>query len=219
MNRVYHKSIIIFSVICNTVFPGVFRLLHRLSLVNSLILWSLKQILTLYPKTGCDFCRDQWPLRGEPRRPTDLAALGPRACPGHPPQSEVHGYLCIWTDQGPQRRLARRGAPDQGADAPRRRRGLAVHPPRPPSRLHHLGAIPAESTTPLRPLHLRSSRATRGGSRRGGTVARPRPVRAVWVADDDPLHGRRQDSLVRMQSPSLESRREDLSIAPRRPHR
>src|ERR1700687_2101619 len=59
MNRVYHKSIIIFSVICNTVFPGVFRLLHRLSLVNSLILWSLKQILTLYPKTGCDFCRDQ----------------------------------------------------------------------------------------------------------------------------------------------------------------
>ena len=55
-----HNSIIIFSVIYNAVFPGVFRLLLKLSLVNSLILWSLKQILTLYPKTGCDFCRDQW---------------------------------------------------------------------------------------------------------------------------------------------------------------
>ena len=104
------------------------------------------------PRGGPGFRRESAqlphpPLRGEPRRPTGLATTGPRACPGHPPQSEVHGYLCLWTDQDPQRRLARRGAPDQRADASRRRRGLAVRPPRPPSRLHHLGAIPAESTT------------------------------------------------------------------------
>ena len=41
---------------------------------------------------------------------------------------------------------------------------------------------------------------SRGDPRRGGAAAGPRPVRAVRAAHDDPLHGRRQDPLVRMQS-------------------
>jgi DNA invertase Pin-like site-specific DNA recombinase len=56
-----------------------------------------------------------------------------------------------------------------------------------------------EPTTPARQSPIRSSRATRGAPGRGGTVAGPRPVRAVRAADDGPLHGRRQDSLVRVQ--------------------
>ena len=61
-------------------------------------------------------------LREDPRRSTDLATLGPWARPGHPPQSGVRGHLRLRADQDPHRRLARRGAARQRADAADRRR-------------------------------------------------------------------------------------------------
>ena len=83
-------------------------------------------------------------LGRRPRRSTGLGAAEPWPCPGHPAQPGVRGRLCLWPHQDPHAVPARRGAEDQGADPPGPARGLAVPDPRAPSRLHHLGAVPAE---------------------------------------------------------------------------